>query len=510
MFLLRCCLHLGFLFINIAVSAQQLKYNTLPEINIPRPLEHAIHQMFDTYAKNIHAPGIVYGVVSNGKLILSGGKGYTDVEKKTPVNNQSAFRIASMSKSFTAMAILHLRDAGKLNLNDPVAKFIPELNNQRMLSTDAPAITIHNLLTHAAGFPEDNPWGDRQLAVTDEQMLAMFRKGISFSNIPSATFEYSNMGFAMLGYIIKKVSGVPYEQYIRDNIFKPLGMTATYWEYDEVPADKFANGYRYVNGKWRKETPLHAGAYGAMGGLITTIEDFAKYTSLHLSAWPPSNSPDIGPIKRSSIREMHKPWQLIQMHPNAKTRDGKSCPILAAYGYGLLHQINCNEKVEVGHSGGLPGFGSNWLIAPQYGVGVIAFSNVTYAPMTRITRQVLDTIINSLNLKRYEIEPSPILVQRQNELVEIIKDWNKAESSGIFAENFLLDYYVDSLKKQSNALFKKAGKIIRVHPIKPENNLRGTFKMQGEHASINVFFTLTPENPPKVQEFEMWEAKEQE
>lgn len=491
--------------VSFNLSAQKLQYKAPVQANIPKPLATTIDQLFKAYADKIHSPGIVYGIVSNGKLILAGSKGFTDVENKILVNNQSAFRIASMSKSFTAMGILILRDAGKLDLDEPVYKYIPELNDQISLSLDAPAITIRHLLTHAAGFPEDNPWGDRQLAISDEEMLAMFRKGISFSNIPGETFEYSNMGFAMLGYIIKKVSGQPYEQYISDNIFKPLGMNNTYWEYDQVPANKFANGYRYVNGKWIKETPLHSGAYGAMGGLITSLEDFAKYMSIHLSAWPPSDSSDKGPLKRSSMREMHKPWQLIQMHPNAKTRHGKSCPTLAAYGYGLIWQTDCNQMTQVSHSGGLPGFGSNWVIAPQYGVGVVAFSNVTYAPMGRITKQVLDTIIAALKLKRSFIEPSPILEQRKNELVKILHDWTSAETSAIFAENFFLDYYVDSLRNQSNALLKKAGKIIKVHPVVPENYLRGTFKIEGERKTINVFFTLTPENPPKVQQFEMWE-----
>ena len=92
---------------------------------------------------------------------------------------------------------------GKLKLDDPVSSYIPEMKDQR-LTADAPAITVRNLLTHSAGFPEDNPWGDRQLAKTDEEMIAMIKNGISFSNDPGLAYEYSNMGFAMLGYIIKK------------------------------------------------------------------------------------------------------------------------------------------------------------------------------------------------------------------------------------------------------------------------------------------------------------------
>jgi len=460
--------------------------------------------MFTEYADKVHSPGIVYGIISNGKLIHTGSKGYADVERRIMADKNSAFRIASMSKSFTAMAILQLRDAGKLHLDDRVDQYIPGLKEQKLLTADAPAITIRNLLTHSAGFPEDNPWGDRQLSVTDEKMLAMFRKGISFSNVPGETFEYSNMGFAMLGYIIKKVSGQPFEQYIRENIFNKLGMTNTWWEYSEVPERQFANGYRYVNGKWSKETPLHAGAYGAMGGLITTIDDFARYIMLHLSAWPPSDNSDSNVIRRSSIREMHKPWELIQMHPNAKDQEGKACPTLFAYGYGLVWQTNCRDEETVDHSGGLPGFGSNWVIAPQYGLGVVCFSNVTYSPVSRLTKRVLDTIVKSMKLQPYKLQPSAILEQRKDELVKVMQDWDKAEASGIFAENFLPDYYIDSLKKQSSELFMKAGRIIKVHPVEPQNNLRGKFVIEGEHSSINVFFTLTPENPPKVQEFSMW------
>ena len=127
-----------------------------------------------------------------------------------------------MTKSFTAMAILKLRDEGKLKFDDPVYLNIPEMKNQKYLTKDAVPATLRHLLTHGAGFPEDNPWGDRQLARTDEELIDLIRKGISFSNDPGLKFEYSNLGFTMLGYIIKKVSGQSYENYITKNILEPL------------------------------------------------------------------------------------------------------------------------------------------------------------------------------------------------------------------------------------------------------------------------------------------------
>jgi CubicO group peptidase (beta-lactamase class C family) len=157
-----------------------------------------VEKIYREYAEKNHFPGYAFGVMLDGKLIFSGSGGYSDIDKKIPATTRSMFRIASMSKSFTGMAILKLRDEGKLKLDDPVYQYIPEMKGQQ-LTSDAPAITIRNLLTHSAGFPEDNPWGDRQLADTDEELIALIRKGLSFSNDPSVTYEYSNLGFAMLG-----------------------------------------------------------------------------------------------------------------------------------------------------------------------------------------------------------------------------------------------------------------------------------------------------------------------
>lgn len=463
----------------------------------------AIDNLYKYYADSLHSPGMVYAIVANGKILHSGNIGYSNVEKKYKANSSSAFRVASMTKSLVGMAILQLRDKGKLKLDDPVYLYIPELKDQKYLSTDAPEISIKNLLTHSAGFPEDNPWGDRQLGITDQQMLDMFKKGIQFSNVPGITYEYSNMGFAMLGYIIKKVSGKTYEEYINQYILKPLGMNNTYWEYNKIPEKDFALGYRYVNEKWVPQPVLHDGAYGAMGGLITTIEDFNKYISFHLTAWPPSNEKETGPLKRSSVREMDGPRQMGPLNANNKYPGGRFCPTIAAYGYGIRWVKDCEGRISIGHSGGLPGYGSNWMILPDYGIGVITFSNVTYAPATMINNHVLDTLINISALKPNKIPVSDILNQRKDQLIQLLPDWNNAMQSGIFADNFFLDYFPDSLKKEATEIFGRAGKITRVHEMIPLNNLRGSFIMEGEKGDVEIWFTLTPENPPLIQEYKI-------
>jgi CubicO group peptidase (beta-lactamase class C family) len=459
-----------------------------------------IDKVYADYAAKNHFPAIAYGIIVNGKLVHSGSTGISNIETKTPATSKSLFRIASMSKSFTAMAILKLRDEGKLQLNDPVSRYIPEFNKSGSLTNDAAPITILNLLTMSAGFPEDNPWGDRQLDDTDEELLQQVSEGISFSNVPGVAFEYSNMGFALLGKIVTNISGMPYQKYITETIMKPIGMNDSRYEYDEVPKEQLALGYQWENESWKEIPLLHDGAYGAMGGLICSIEDFSKYVALHLNAWPPRNGEDNGPVKRSSIREMHQPWKFNNLFPDAKTRTGEACPIAIGYGFGLGWRKDCAGKIRISHSGGLPGFGSEWRIYPDYGIGVVSFSNHTYGAPGLPNAITLDTLIALAGLKPRVLPPSEWLNKRKEQLVKSLPEWNDKSVESLFAENFFLDQSLETWKAASKKVFDEAGKIMAVKEVEPENQLRGSFIIEGEKKNILIFFTLTPEAEPKIQE----------
>ncbi len=468
-----------------------------------------IERIYKDHAKRNHYPAIAWGIVVDGKLVFSGADGYSDLEKKTPASTSTLFRIASMSKSVTAMAILKLRDDGKLRLDDPVYKFVPEMKNQRYPTADSRHVTVLDLLTHGAGFPEDNPWGDRQLGDTDREFVELLKKQVAFSNPPGVTYEYANLGFALLGKIITKASGKPYQRYIRDNIWKPLGMATTEWEYTNISPDKLAHGYRWQREKWTEEALLNDppdGSWGAMGSMISSIDEFSRYMALHMSAWPPSNAAENGPVRRASIREMHHPWRFIGMNPNfTYPGSNRVCATASAYGYGLNWLRDCESRVYLGHGGGLPGFGSHWRVMPEYGIGIVAFGNVTYAGLANVNLQIFDLIIREAGLKPRQLPVSPILAQRKAELLKIIPSWENAEKSGIFAENFFPDNPVDLLKERHAALWAKAGKIIAVREMVPENQLRGRFIIEGENANIEVFFTLSPENPPLIQQLNVRE-----
>ena len=517
---IRKCLLIFFLFPCVLVKSQQAPASNASTYQTPvfkdasrvekiKMLLPAVEKMYKAYALEKKFPGMAFGIVVDDQLLYAGSAGYTNLAKKIPVGSASLFRIASMSKSFTAMAILHLRDEGKLKLDDPAGLYIPALSDSRLLTTDAPSITIRDLLTHSAGFPEDNPWGDRQLDITHNVFMTMLQKGISFSNVPGVAYEYSNMGFAMLGEIIAKVSGKSYQEYITNTILKPLGMDHTVWEYTKAPAGLLAHGYRRNSNNWQEEELLHDGVYGAMGGLITSIDDFSKYMAFQLSAWPARNDKETGPVKRSSVREMQQAWRFSNLDDQFTYPNGQACAMVNSYGYGLRISSDCKGRAFVGHTGGLPGFGSQWVIMPEYGIGIVVYGNLTYARMSAVNWAVLDTLIAGAELAPRELPVSPVLQQRKDELVKLLPNWSNAEESKIFAVNFFPDHSLAVRKKQAQDVFEKAGKIIRVTELVPENQLRGSFTMKGEKADIEIYFTLTPENPALIQYLDISQVKKE-
>ena len=229
-----------------------------------------------------------------------------------------------MTKSFTALSILKLRDEGKLSLDDPVAHYVPALADLPYPTQDSPTLTIRHLLTHSEGFPEDNPWGDRQLAQSDETMRAWLRAGIPFSNAPGTAYEYSNYGFAILGQVVARASGRPYKDYVRDEILKPLGMNSSTFDLGAVPREHIALGYASEDNVWKDEPILAHGAFGSMGGLWTTARDLARYVAFQMSAFPPRDEAERGPVRRSSAREMQ---QASRAQPAFALRNAVDAPL---------------------------------------------------------------------------------------------------------------------------------------------------------------------------------------
>ena len=467
-----------------------------------------IDRIFRDYATGAHVPGAAWGIIIDGELAHTGVTGYRDVPSKSPVTPDSVFRIASMTKSFTAIAILKLRDEGKLSLEDPAEKYVPEMKALVYPTSDSPKITIRHLLSHAEGFPEDNPWGDQQLADSDEQLAALIRAGIPFSNAPGVAYEYSNFGFAILGRVVANVGRgmreqggsetAAYTRYVTDNVLKPLGMTSTTLEPSTVPAERLAHGYRWEDEQWKNEPLLANGSFGSMGGMLTTLSDLGKYVGAFLAASPPRDGPETGPIKRSSLREMQQVWR--RAPASVSSSPGGVQLNSGGYGYGLRITQNCQFPTIVAHGGGLPGFGTQMRWLPEYGVGLIAFGNLTYTSWPRTFDAALDALARTGALQPRVIQPSPALVSARDAVASLVVKWDDAVADRIAAQNLFLDTSKDRRRAAIERLHGQVGACTAGSGFdRVENALRGDWTMNCERGRLRLAITLAPTNPPTVQ-----------
>jgi CubicO group peptidase (beta-lactamase class C family) len=497
------------LALNVAIAGQQrFSTGTMPpprfdDSDRVAKLKGAlpeIERLFSEWLEKRHVPGAALGLIIDGELVWLKTAGVRNVETSDPVESDTLFRIASMSKSFTAMAILQLRDAGKLRLDDPVAMHVPELDALPYPTSDSPQITIRHLLNHAEGFPEDNPWGDRQLAQSDETLNEWLRAGIPFSNAPGTTFEYSNYGYALLGRIIAGVSGVPYDRYMRENILDPLDMDRSTFD---IPAASFASGYRWEDEQWKPEPILAHGSFGAMGGLWTTAPELARYVSFLMSAFPPRDGDETGPVARSSAREMQQAWRSSGSTARPATLEGPLQLRDGAYGHGLGVSSDCRFESIVGHGGGLPGYGSYMQWLPEYGVGMIGMSNLTYTSPVSVINDAWDALRKTGALERRVMPPSPALLAAKARVSRIVGAWDDGVVQETVADNLFMDRSAERRRKELTELAERHGTCTPDDATEALNALRGQWRMNCERGWMKVAITLAPTSVPRVQHLEI-------
>ena len=466
-----------------------------------------VEAIFQKFVEQSSIPGLAYGIVVDGELAGSGGMGIRNVEDKTPVRVDTVFRIASMTKSFTAMAIIKLRDEGQLYLEHPAEQYVPELANLPYPTRDSAKITVRQLLTMSAGFPQDDPWADRQLGASEEQFTVWLKKGISFSNPPGIKFEYSNYSYGILGRVVSNVSGMRYQTYVKTQILEPLGMTSSTFDIKTVSPERLAMGYRREGNTWIADPPLRDGAFASMGGLFTTITDFSRYMAFLLSAFPARDEADNGIVRRSSLREMQQPWQPRIVASSRPTPDLPAVVQSDGYGYGLVSGIDSVLGYSVAHGGGLPGYGSFYRLLPDYGIGIAVFTNLTYSSPAPRIHEAYVALQKTGGLKPRILPVSPALVAVQKSLTSLYENWDENGIKAIATESFFLDMAIEKRKQQFEQLRKDFGKYTSVTALEPENALRGRWVMQCKRGRIEVYVTLAPTVPPQIQHLQFTAIK---
>ena len=363
-----------------------------------------------------------------------------------PPDADSVFRIASMTKSFTAATVLLLRDEGRLRLDDPVGRWVPDLAGLAGPTADSPPITLEHLLTMSAGFPTDDPWGDRQQGLPFDAFAALLRGGLSFAWPPGTRFEYSNLGYGILGRVITAAAGAEYKDVVRDRLLRPLGMAATVFERDEVPAGRLAHGYVKRADAWIEEPIDPYGALSSMGGVFTSVRDLTRWVAGFIDAFPPRDDPD------DAIRSAGPPGARCSRSSGRRGRrsswpSADAPPMLAAdhYGYGLFVWDDLRLGRVVGHGGGYPGLRVAHALAP----GIRARGHRLRECALRTDRQGRrrrpwrrSSTAERPRIGR--IAPWPATSAARTAVERLLERWDDAEAESLFAMNVDLDEPLDA------------------------------------------------------------------
>lgn len=445
------------------------------------------------FAREHNIPGLLAGIVQDGRLAHVTTLGHADIEAGRPVTPATAFRIASMTKSATALAILLLRDQGELALDAPLADYIPQFKSVAPATHDSAPLTVRHLLNHTAGFVTDDPWGDRVLGMMPATLDTLIATGRLFARPPGLAFEYSNLGYALLGRVLTNVSGRPYQAFIGDALLKPLGMTRTTFDAIAASRDDFAWGYRRDDGVFSRERLEPDGEVGAMGGLATTAADYARYIAFLLSAWPARDDPESGPVRRASVREL----ALFHAPPFLPEPVDRRAASASAYGYGLIDAEDEALGRRLHHPGGLPGYGSHMLFLPGAGVGAFAFGNRTYAPMSRLTVRLAE-LFQAAQPKPAPAPPSPWLKRAVEAVVAAYATGRIETAEAALAENLLLDLPAPLRNAELAKLRQQLGEG-RLEAIQPAHALSGQFTMACERGRLRGSIILSPEAEPAIQ-----------
>jgi CubicO group peptidase (beta-lactamase class C family) len=465
-----------------------------------------IDRTMEAYRLDAHIPGMVWGIVRDGRLVHVKGAGVQDVVAKRRVTADTLFRIASMSKAFTALAILKLRDEGKLSLEAPVEAYVPELKGWRNPTEDAPRIRVRDLLTHTAGFVTDDPWGDRQTPMPEAEFTRLLAEGVPFTRTPGLAMEYSNLGYALLGRIVSNVAGQPYADYIRGLLFTPLGMRSTGYDVLASPGERRAVGYRWEDDAWKLEPTMAHGAFGAMGGIETTASDYAKWVGFLLSGWPARDGADTGPVRRSTVRELAQGSNFPALRVRGGATGAGACRLASTYAMGLIAAQDCDLGLTLSHGGGYPGYGSHVLLLPDYGIGIFAFANRTYAGPRPPVWDAAMALHRAGELKPRPVPASTTLTTAYAAVGKMFAAGSITAGGDVLAMNMPLDRDAAHWARDLAALKASVGTCDTAAPIAPAAALSGTFTWTCERGRVNGSLLLAPTREPRIQALQLTRA----
>jgi CubicO group peptidase (beta-lactamase class C family) len=449
-----------------------------------------------------HVPGMAWGVVRDGSLVHAAGDGtLRDGETSLP-DERSVFRIASMTKSFTAATILQLRDEGRLRLDDPVATHVAALEGWGAATADAGPITIRQLLTMSAGLPTDDPWGDRQQALGLDAFEALLRARPVVAWTPGTTFDYSNLGYGILGRVITTVAGGEYGEVVRARLLGPLGLTSSGFHEHEVPTAHLAHGYVRDSDALVREGRDVYGALASMGGLYSTVADLGQWVAWFLDAVPARDEPEDGAVlRRASRREMQQAHRVFGAELEGHGAHLAPAVLVGGYGYGLAAMSDAELGITINHGGGYPGFGSYMVWHPGSGIGIVGLANLRYAAPRDLADRHLAALVAADGVVRRRVRPSPATEAFRPVVTSLLRGWDDAAADAAFAMNLDLDQPRPARRAAMDAAVEQLGPL-EPDPDRPDESwspAHVAWWLRGPGGWLRVGVLTTPEPEPTIQ-----------
>ncbi len=337
-------------------------------------------------------PGMSIGIVYDQELIYAKGFGYSNLEQKTSATPQTVYRIASITKTFTATALMQLRDEGKLSLDDPIKKYLPWFSIKNSFP-DAPEITIRQLITHTSGLPREAAfpyWTDRNFPSIEEIASALPKQEMIYAS--ETVYKYSNLGLALAGEIVSVVSGMPYDEYIKENIFDPLKMKSSRVFLSEKEKGEIATPYTKRLSDGTREVMPFTDSKGLTpaANISSNVEDISQYISLQFSNGKKEGTQI---LKGSTLQEMHRvQW----LHDSWTSGQG--------LGFRVWKQ---GDNTAVGHGGWVAGNRTQISFIPKEKVGVIVMTNSDDGSPNFFASRILSQFTPILSKAFEEEKPSP-------------------------------------------------------------------------------------------------------
>lgn len=454
----------------------------------------------------VGATGAAVAILLEGEVVYLRGFGVRDVASNAPVGADTVFRIGSVSKGITALAIMRLRDEGKLVLDAPAATYLPALGALAGVTKDSPPITVRHLLTMTSGLGYDDQWGAVTFGKSSAELAAFLARGVSLGSAAGERYRYSNLGYALLGQIVASVSGQSFERYLASDVFDPLGMRSTGYVTGQPPFQRMATGYYRDNEQLIPESIDSDGVFAAAGGVYASARDLARYAAFHLAAYPPRDDAETGPVRRSTLREMHtgQAWARFEDDVPILKRapDGSPSLLAMSYGFGWSQLTTCVAEAMVQHGGYEPGYYAVIRLLPRQGLGVVTLSTTQSLGQLRTFEMAMDILRAGGVFDAPPPAPSAPLTTARNSVIRLLTHWDPELAARTFDPQSMQYSFLRKLRPDVERMGREHGACHADGDVVPLSLTHGRFRLACERGSIEMVAYLTPGVPPVLQSLE--------